>query len=147
MRWCLFALLNSYNQLFFKGEYFPEELKRSEVIALYKKLDSLKKENYTLVSLLPHVSKIFERIIYKQINTYMEDKLSKCLTGFRKSHWTQHLLEKWKKSSWKGRMHFYIIFRSLKSLWHNQSWSFTSKIKGLQIKGLRIFIKCTKINA
>ena len=81
---------------------FPEELKRSEVIPLYKKLDPLKKENYRPVSLLPHVSKVFERIIYKQINTYMEDKLSKYLTGFRKSHGTQHLLvtmlEKWKKA-------------------------------------------------
>ena len=32
----------------------------------------------------------------------MEDKLSKCLTGFRESHRTQHLLviilEKWKKA-------------------------------------------------
>ena len=48
------------------------------------------------------MSKVFERIIYKQINTYMEDKLSKYLTGFRKSHGTQHLLEtmleKWKKA-------------------------------------------------
>ena len=62
------------------------------MIPLYKKLDPLKKENYRPVSLLPHVSKVFERIIYKQINTYMEDKLSKYLTGFRKSHGTQHLL-------------------------------------------------------
>ena len=81
---------------------FSEELKRSEVILLYKKLDPLKKENYRPVSLLPHVSKIFERIIYKQINTYMEDKLSKYMTGIRKSHGTQHLLvtllEKWKKA-------------------------------------------------
>ena len=37
---------------------------------------------------LPHVSKVFERIIYKQIDTYMEDQLSKSLTGFRKSHGT-----------------------------------------------------------
>ena len=48
------------------------------------------------------MSKVFERIIYKQINTYIEDKLSKYLTGFRKSHATQHLLvtihEKWKKA-------------------------------------------------
>ena len=81
---------------------FPEELKRSEVIPLYKKLDPLKKENYRPVSLLPHVSEVFEKIIYKQINTYMEDKLSKYLTGFRKSHGTQHflvtMLEKWKKA-------------------------------------------------
>ena len=85
----------------------PEELKRSEVISLHKKLDPLKKENYRPVSLLPQViKKVFERIIYKQMNTYMEDKLSKCLTGFRKSHGTQHLhvtmLEKWKKAVDKG---------------------------------------------
>ena len=81
---------------------FPEELKRSKVVPLYKKLDPIKKENYRSVSLLPHVSKVFERIIYKQINTYMEDKLSEYLTGFRKSHGTQHflvtMLEKWKKA-------------------------------------------------
>ena len=84
----------------------PEELKRSEVISLHKKLDPLKKENYRPVSLLPHVSKVFERIIYKQVNTYTEDKLSKYLTGFRKSHGTQYLivtmLEKWKKAIDKG---------------------------------------------
>ena len=67
---------------------FPEELRHSEVIPLYKKLDPLNKENYRPVSLLSHVSKVFERIIYKQINLYMEGKLSKYLTGFRKSHGT-----------------------------------------------------------
>ena len=77
-----------------------------EVIPLYKKLDPLKKDNYRPVSLLPHVSKVFERIIYRQMNTYMEDKLSKYLTGFRKYH--------------GSRICFCIIFRSLKSLCHNQ---------------------------
>ena len=73
---------------------FPEEPKHSEVIPVHKKLDPLKKENYRPVSLslLPHVSKVFERTIYQQINAYLKDKLSKCLTGFRKSHGTQHLL-------------------------------------------------------
>ena len=37
----------------------------------------------------------------------MEDELPKCLTGFRKSHGTQHLLvtmlEKWKKAVDKGK--------------------------------------------
>ena len=83
-----------------------EELKHSEVIPAYKKLDPLKKENYRPVSLLPHVSKVFERIIYQQINTYMKDKLSKCLAGFNKSHGTQNLLvtmlENWKKKNFKG---------------------------------------------
>ena len=46
----------------------------------------------TAVSLPPHVSKGFERIIYQQIITYMEGKLLKCLTVFRNSHVIQHLL-------------------------------------------------------
>ena len=75
-----------------KESTFPDELKQSEVIPVYKKLDPLQKENYRPVSLLPHISKVFERVIYNQINSFMENKISKCVTGFRKSHGTQHSL-------------------------------------------------------
>ena len=74
-----------------KESTFPDELKQSEVIPVYKKLDPLQ-ENYRPVSLLPHISKVFERVIYKQINYFIENKISKCVTGFRKSHGTQHSL-------------------------------------------------------
>ena len=54
------------------------------------------------MSLLPHISKVFERLIYKQINSFMENKMSKCVTGFRKSNGTQYslivMLEKWEKA-------------------------------------------------
>ena len=98
-----------------KESTFPEKLKHSEVIPVCKKPEPLKKENYRPVKLLPHVSKVFERIIYQQINTYMKDKLS-CLTGFRKSHGTQSLLvtmlEKWKKAVDKGE-HVLALFMDL----------------------------------
>ena len=42
-----------------------------------QKRDLLQKENYRPVSLLPHISRVFEREIYKQINTVMENKISK----------------------------------------------------------------------
>ena len=81
---------------------FSAELKQSEVIPLLKKEDPLKKENYRAVSLLPHLSKVFKIIMYKQINLYMENKLPKFRTGFRQLHRTQFsmttVLEKWKKS-------------------------------------------------
>ena len=48
--------------------YLPTELKKAEINPVYKKDYPLKKENYRPVSLLPHVSKIFGRLIYKQIN-------------------------------------------------------------------------------
>ena len=68
---------------------------------MYKKLDPSSKENYGPVSLLPHLSKVFEGIIYKQAKSCMEDKFPKCLTGSRKSYGTQHslltMLEKWQR--------------------------------------------------
>ena len=73
-----------------KESTFPEELKQSEVIPAYKKLDPLQKENYRPMSLLLHISKIFERVIYNQINSFMENKISKYVTGSGKSHGTQH---------------------------------------------------------
>ena len=52
------------------------------------------------------MSKVFERIIYSQIDAFMQDKLSKLLTGFRKKHSTQHcliyMLEIWKNILNKG---------------------------------------------
>ena len=95
---------------------FPERLKSSEVIQLYKKVDSSKRENCRPVSLLPHVSNVFERIIYKQISIYMQDKLSKHITLFQKSHGTQHflmtMLEKW-KSALDKRENICVLFMDL----------------------------------
>ena len=87
----LVHLTNSVNHSL-QASVFPQNLKQAEVIPLCKNLDLLNKENYRPVNLLPHLSKVFEKIIYKQISSYMEDKLTKCLTGFRKSHGTQHSL-------------------------------------------------------
>ena len=62
---------------------------------------SLMKENYRLISILPTISKLFERIIARQINEFMCNKLSSLLCGFRKRYRTQHallrLIEKWRK--------------------------------------------------
>ena len=41
-----------------KESTFPDELKQSEVIPVYKKLDPLQKENYRPVSLLPHIKNL-----------------------------------------------------------------------------------------
>ena len=60
------------------------------------------KQNYRPVSTLSNLSKVFEKLIYSQIYTYMSDKFSKYLTGFCNSHNTQHallnLIENWKSN-------------------------------------------------
>ena len=62
------------------------------------------------------MSKVFKRIIYKQINFYIQEKLSKHITGFRKSYGAQHslitMLEKWKSTIDNGE-NIFIIFMYL----------------------------------
>ena len=73
---------------------------------LYLKREIVLKKNYGPVSILPHMSKVFERIFYKQIDTFMTTKFSPYLCGFRKNHKVQYsllkIIETWKKHLDKG---------------------------------------------
>ena len=94
------SILTKIINLSLRNGCFPDELKAAEVSPTFKKNDDLEKENYRPVSVLPHMSKVFERIMYTQIESFMEYKLSELLTGFRKNRSTQYciinMLEKWK---------------------------------------------------
>ena len=62
---------------------------------------SLDKPNYRPVSILPLLSKVYERIIYNQLSQHSEQFLNSILCGFRKAHNTQHplfkLLHSWQR--------------------------------------------------
>ena len=47
---------------------FSDNHKLADISPIFKKEDSFKKENYRPVGILPHMSKVFERILYKQID-------------------------------------------------------------------------------
>ena len=85
---------------------FPDELKLADVFPCYKKDEVHLKENYRPISVLPVVSKIYERILCKQMIVYMNNKLSPLLCGFRKGYNTQHplirLIENFKSALDKG---------------------------------------------
>ena len=57
--------------------------------------------------LLSHMSKVFQRLLHKQIEIFMSNKLSNKLSGFRKNYNTQYfltyMLEKWKNTLDKGK--------------------------------------------
>ena len=59
------------------------------------------KSNYRPISVLPAISKIFERLIGSQINHILDNKWSNLLTAFRKGRSTQDallsLIESWRK--------------------------------------------------
>ena len=68
---------------------------------MFKILDPSDKANYRPVSVLPLLSKVFEKIIYDQLYEYLENFLTELLCGFRKAHSTQHglfrLIQKWQE--------------------------------------------------
>ena len=65
--WDIFSRIihNQFNNSL-KTSVFPEELKNADVIPVFKKGSRNDIENYRPVSILPNISKIFERCIYKQ---------------------------------------------------------------------------------
>ena len=59
-----------------------------------KKEDPLDKPNYRPVSILPSLSKVYEKVIYNQLSNYSDSFLNNILCGFPKAHSTQHALFK-----------------------------------------------------
>ena len=58
-------------------------LKKADITPVYKKGEITDKENYRPISTLSNLTKVFEKLLYNQIETFMTHKLSKLLTGFR----------------------------------------------------------------
>ena len=55
-----------------KMEYFLTAWKKLMSLRFLKKDDLLDKQNYRPVSILPLLSKVFEKLIYKQLSNYIE---------------------------------------------------------------------------
>ena len=91
-------IFHDFNNSIFDAT-FPSELKNEDMIPVFKKKDRNNVENYRPVSILPNLSKIYERCLYDQMYKYFNHILSKWQCGFRKSFSTQHCLlvmtEKW----------------------------------------------------
>jgi len=97
---CSRFLTDIWNVEMVAQKKFPNELKLADVTPIFKKGVSNLVKNYRPVSVLPTVSKVFERIMQKQILEYLDKFLSPYLCGYRKGFSTQtallRLIEKWK---------------------------------------------------
>ena len=62
---------------------FQDILKYADITPVFKKGDTNDKSNYRPVSTLSNFLKIFEKLIYSQVNSHVERKLSKYVVGFR----------------------------------------------------------------
>ena len=63
---------------------FPDQLKKADASPVFKKGKHNDKTNYRPVSILPSLSKIYERLNYNQINQMTENALSIFQCSFRK---------------------------------------------------------------
>ena len=71
---------------------FPDQLKKADISPVFKKGNHNYKTNYRPVSILPSLSKIYERVIYNQINQMTGKALSIFQCSFCKKYSTQHAL-------------------------------------------------------
>ena len=80
--------------LSFQSGIFPSTLKISKIIPCFKKGSPLDPSNYRPISLLSNIDKIFEKLIYCRIYSFLESNkiIYHRQFGFRKGHSTEHAL-------------------------------------------------------
>ena len=66
-------LTNIFNECLINGK-FSDTLKRADVTPIFKKGNDNEKENYHPVSVLSTFSKVFEKLLFEQINDHMQSK-------------------------------------------------------------------------
>ena len=84
------TLLNLINQSFEVGK-FPDALKIAKVLPIYKKDDKTNFSNYRPISILPAISKIFEKCAHIQLYQYFIENNLLCNSqyGFQKNFSTE----------------------------------------------------------
>ena len=73
---------------------FPEDLKAARVSPIFKSGAKNTFDNYRPISVLPSLSKIFEKCVHHQLMKYLEqhNHLSKCQFGYRRKRSTEHAI-------------------------------------------------------
>ena len=71
---------------------FPTAEKCAKITPVHKSDEKTVMDNYRPISVLPVLSKVFERIVHNQLYTYLEENnlLSDCQFGFRRKSSTEH---------------------------------------------------------
>ena len=98
-------ILQNFYKCIIDGK-FPDQLKKADASPVFKKGNHNNKTNYQPLSILPSLSKIYECLIFNQINQMTENALSLFQCGFCKKYSTQYaliaMIEKAKKILGEG---------------------------------------------
>ena len=88
---CHIEITKYFNTMLLTSE-FPDVLKAVDVSSLYKSSESTCKVDYRPISVATAMSKVFERLIAKQFNSFVTTKISNLLCAYGKGHSAQHAL-------------------------------------------------------
>jgi hypothetical protein len=97
------SLLEVFN-LSLRTGIFPDDWKFAKVTPIYKSEDKTLCENYRPISVISNIAKIFEKLVGRQLNTFLDNNniIVKNQSGFRPNHSTETSLlqstEMWLKS-------------------------------------------------
>ena len=96
-------LTNCINEAI-KNNKFTDSLKLPDIEPVHKEKDP----NDKMVCTFPLLSKVFEKVMYIQLDEYIENILNQLLCGFRKAHSTRHalfrLIQPWQKELYESRL-------------------------------------------
>ena len=83
-------ITNIINQSLMKG-IFPSQLKIAKIVPVYKKDDAMQIQNYRPISVLPALSKVFEKFMFNQLHNHFKtfNLYYKSQYGFRENHSTE----------------------------------------------------------
>ena len=113
------------------AKVFPDELKVGNVVPAYKSGDRDNLNNYHLISVLPTVARVFEKILYKQVYEYftVNKLLGNQQFGFRSWHSTELAFSNSTSNWWlnmdKGNMNsvvFFDIRKAFDTVSHESYW-------------------------
>lgn len=64
----------------------PQQWKLAEITPVYKKGCNLTKSNYRQLSILPSLTKVFERLVHNRASIHFEKTFQKFVFAYRKFH-------------------------------------------------------------
>jgi len=80
-----YPVCNLLNMCITQGK-FPNMLKYADVSPIFKKGDRMDVNNYRPVSVLPSMSKVFEKELVNQLTPFFDKQFHPCVSGFRKGY-------------------------------------------------------------
>ena len=108
-----------WNTQLIQDKTYSNKLKLGDITPVFKALESTLKKNYRPITVLTVVSKLFEKIMDKQANDFIEKFLSKYLCGYRKEFNCEiamvAMIEKWKKAKDNGEYAAGVLLDLLKA--------------------------------